>query len=529
MKNKNPVKDLKFLITVLILLISFTSSYFVTFASQNHDIATEETGGCEEFECIEISDEEADAFEEKFNIQEQAFYVAGRNWDIYGNDYCRNKMTSVEQEFYDNLDAICRKYINTHIDAEYKDNFGKYYIEGVSYEKLDYNQARDIAFLFTYQNPQYYFLSSALIYNPNKKIIWMRCYDKFADGEARSVETEKFFNKIDAWIAEISLEAYDYDKEKKAYDIVCKNVVYKMGVYDQSAYGAVMEGESVCAGYTKMFGMMMNASGIDTIGITGSGHAWNKVFLYGKWYNVDSTWDDLGNISGYNYFNKSDAQIGSGHVPFSIYEGLLPVADEDYIIIAKVDSSGLYVAEHNNRHILVGMVTSLTHPADVEYRWLAYRTDTGVWSEIQGWKRNNEWLEWKPDLSGEYVLLGQARVIGNEDSVAEASIGIEHHKQIKGKCQMPYTGEGGGYLIGVESYDNPNQSYQYEMLILDCTLLAQDKPAWIYTTGRVRVNEGNALWTIWQPKYGYYWTLFRVYNENGKLIDEECYGFANAY
>ncbi|MBQ7707984.1 MAG: L,D-transpeptidase [Lachnospiraceae bacterium] len=100
---------------------------------------------------------------------------------------------------------------------------------------------------------------------------------------------------------------------------------------------------------------------------------------------------------------------------------------------------------------------------------------------------------------------------------------------IKGKCQMPYTGEGGGYLIGVESFENPNQSYRYEMLILDCTLLAENKTAWIYSTGQCGVAEGNALWTIWQPQYGYYWTLFRVFDENGNMLDEACFGFVNAY
>lgn len=92
---------------------------------------------------------------------------------------------------------------------------------------------------------------------------------------------------------------------------------------------------------------------------------------------------------------------------------------------------------------------------------------------------------------------------------------------------MPYSGDGGGYLIGIETYENPGQRYQYEMLILDCTLLAEGRDAWIYSTGRCRVNAGNALWTVWQPEYGYYWTLFRVFDEQGALLDEACYGFQN--
>lgn len=91
---------------------------------------------------------------------------------------------------------------------------------------------------------------------------------------------------------------------------------------------------------------------------------------------------------------------------------------------------------------------------------------------------------------------------------------------------MPYTGEGGGYLIGIESYENPDRAYRYEMLILDCTLLAQGKDAWIYTTGQCYAPD-TCLWTIWQPLYGYYWTLFRIYDENGELIDQQCFGFEN--
>ena len=94
---------------------------------------------------------------------------------------------------------------------------------------------------------------------------------------------------------------------------------------------------------------------------------------------------------------------------------------------------------------------------------------------------------------------------------------------------MPYTGRGGGYLIGFETYSNPNQSYSYEMLILDCNLYQQGKDAWVYSTGKCKVAQGNALWTIWQPQYGYYWTLFRLYDKKGNLIDEVCYGFQNVF
>ncbi len=197
---------------------------------------------------------------------------------------------------------------------------------------------------------------------------------------------------------------------------------------------------------------------------------------------------------------------------------------------AMVTASGVYVASHTKDTIVVGLVATPSKTADLEYRWLVCDTsvDSNKWTEIQGWTKNNERLTWKPGKTGDYVIVGQVRVVGNEESQSQASVGIPHHAQIKGKCQMPYTGEGGGYLIGIESYDNPNQEYTYELLVLDCTLLAEGKDAWVWSTGRCKVPE-TSFWAVWQPQYGYYWTLFRVYDKDGNLIDQECYSFVNAY
>lgn len=164
---------------------------------------------------------------------------------------------------------------------------------------------------------------------------------------------------------------------------------------------------------------------------------------------------------------------------------------------------------------------------DMEYSWGVYEDDH--WTIIQDWKENDPTLKWYPP-NGDYFIRGIARVKEAPKTVIYADERVAVHKMIKGKCQMPYvdpqTGRS-GYLIGVESYENPNQSYKYEMLILDCTLLAEGKDAWVYTTGQFPVDQGNAGWTIWTPEYGYYWTLFRVYDENGELLDEACYGFEN--
>ena len=192
-----------------------------------------------------------------------------------------------------------------------------------------------------------------------------------------------------------------------------------------------------------------------------------------------------------------------------------------------IKTNGIYCAS-NYPTIQAGISIEKSNPDDdVEYRWLAIDANNPVkWFEVSPWKLNNNWMSWTPEKSGSYVFVCYARVVGNEEeSLIQSAFGTEYHKAIKAICQMPYDG---GFLVGIESRDNPNNSYKYEMLVLDCNLLVQGDPnPWIYSTGKCGSLD-NSLWTLWKPVYGYYWTLFRIYDENDNLIDEICYGFTNA-
>lgn len=198
------------------------------------------------------------------------------------------------------------------------------------------------------------------------------------------------------------------------------------------------------------------------------------------------------------------------------------------VILPYSTPTGIFFVNNDYRGYKAGITTTAVSPkSDVEYSWYAIREFEENEECISDWEYNNEWLDWVPQKYGNYTLIGRTRINGNDETIEEVKTNISYSPHIKGKCQMPYTGEGGGYLIGFETYDNPEQKYRYEVLILDCTLLAQGKDAWIYTTTQCGVAEGTAFWTIWQPEYGYYWTLFRLFDENGNLIDEQCYGFQN--
>src|SRR5690606_9256862 len=78
--------------------------------------------------------------------------------------------------------------------------------------------------------------------------------------------------------------------------------------------GAVFDGKTVCAGYAKMFLVMADEAGLDTVYVTGyvdgslNGHTWNKVKVDGEWKAVDTTWNDTGGgpTDEYLLINDSD-------------------------------------------------------------------------------------------------------------------------------------------------------------------------------------------------------------------------------
>lgn len=109
----------------------------------------------------------------------------------------------------------------------------------------------------------------------------------------------------------------NYEKEKYVHDKLMSKVTYnKDAANNQSAYSALVNGQTVCAGYARAYQYLMQQLGIPCYyctGYSGADHAWNIVKLHGDYYNVDVTWDDT-TPHTYNYFNRSDADLASTHV-----------------------------------------------------------------------------------------------------------------------------------------------------------------------------------------------------------------------
>ncbi|WP_035773555.1 Ig-like domain-containing protein [Butyrivibrio sp. VCD2006] len=126
-------------------------------------------------------------------------------------------------------------------------------------------------------------------------------------------------NKINEIINTYNLNSgSDYDKIKKTYEYITKNISYdhdcarNSTLYGNhigySCYSAAVTKHTVCEGYALLFYRIMLTLGIDSRLISGlayayesdSGHGWNIVQLGDLYYYLDATWDAYDPRPGYN-------------------------------------------------------------------------------------------------------------------------------------------------------------------------------------------------------------------------------------
>lgn len=143
--------------------------------------------------------------------------------------------------------------------------------------------------------------------------------EPFDDFEEMMTE---FNDAADDFLEDIDLTASDEVIAEEIHDKLIDTVTYNTPVMEDTsyngysnlahtAYGALVEDSggnpryAVCDGYSQAYVYLLQQAGIDAaviVGVAGNdaadagGHAWSVVNLDGDWYEVDSTWDDVGSL-----------------------------------------------------------------------------------------------------------------------------------------------------------------------------------------------------------------------------------------
>lgn len=90
------------------------------------------------------------------------------------------------------------------------------------------------------------------------------------------------------------------DNIKTIHDYIINNTKYDSLRSDQNiltyksntAYGPLLQGYGICGGYTEAMQLFLEKLNVKNYRVSSDNHIWNAVYLDGKWYNLDLTWDD---------------------------------------------------------------------------------------------------------------------------------------------------------------------------------------------------------------------------------------------
>lgn len=144
--------------------------------------------------------------------------------------------------------------------------------------------------------------------------------DAVAQASGAASRVEQLLILHDSLIARVN---YNYEV---AHDLPAPT----MRIY--GAYGALVDGNAVCNGYTLAFQALLNRLEIPNAYVVSDPvenmtHAWNLAEIDGDWYHIDTTWDDGAEGScHYKYFLLSDETFQEIHNPYNSWSAPLPPA-----------------------------------------------------------------------------------------------------------------------------------------------------------------------------------------------------------
>lgn len=158
-------------------------------------------------------------------------------------------------------------------------------------------------------------------------------------GEELEVARAEFENAVSNILSYIQPGMSEFDKELILHDRLAAITVYETDAENaHNAYGALVDGETVCEGYAEALQYLLHRAGIQSFIIIGESvnpsngarenHAWNAVRIDGKYYHTDLTWNDQTKYLYHAYFNITDAELLRDHAIMDA-DYPLPVCDSD--------------------------------------------------------------------------------------------------------------------------------------------------------------------------------------------------------
>lgn len=262
--------------------------------------------------------------------------------------YFYNQLSTESQIIYKAFESNVENMKSGNYKIELGDTFSNILSKDDGQEELGkiYQSAFEA---FNYDNPKVFYLS------PNKMYLNIETtttgtrkkYNVYiSNGNESNYFTDEFSSKEQVENAVNQIEQVKnkivsnktgntYQDIKMVHDYLVDNLEYDTSIsrpHIYTIYGALINKVCVCEGYARAFKYIMDELNIPCVIVMGEGtnsqnqtenHAWNYVKIDGRWYAIDTTWDDpvvygggrASNESKYKYFLKGANVFNQDHVP----------------------------------------------------------------------------------------------------------------------------------------------------------------------------------------------------------------------
>lgn len=277
---------------------------------ENIDKANAEREAAAFAETVEASTKELDDENTEDEQQETSADLsdADRGYEFY-----YPQLTEKEQELYR---AMYKAFVNIE--------------SGNIIPNMSDDEMNHVAMCVKYDHPELFYMKELgyVHYTLGGQIVKTTLSVTYSD--SKTVINQKIKqaeDTADRIIAGIPAGADEYTKVKYVYEYLINNIEYDPNSDDnQNIVSALLNGRSVCAGYSRATQYVLNRMGIPTTFvegrslISGENHAWNLVKLSDGYYYLDTTWGDA-SYSGNGF--EGTAEIGGIN-----YDYMLITTDE---------------------------------------------------------------------------------------------------------------------------------------------------------------------------------------------------------
>lgn len=217
------------------------------------------------------------------------------------------------------LTDSCYRYYYDTLNETQKDIYTKLYQGYIAQEttiKVDTSDTDLISNIHNYilmDYPEIFYISKLSIASNNQ------VYVEYSFDASQIKDYQNQLETISQSIIEqLNQQPDSYLRLQALYDYVILNNTYNaQAIYNQEIISSLINQDTVCAGYTKMFQYLANEMGYQVTQIQGNtndetnqSHAWNMIFYENDYYYIDTTNGD-GQIVDYSYFmiSSNDAKV----------------------------------------------------------------------------------------------------------------------------------------------------------------------------------------------------------------------------